>query len=363
MTEMANTSIVLGKSAAAAAPKARGLEDMEMVRAAAQLTRDISAPRPDIYWPDFLISAALGYGGMAGVMVLQNTILQSISAVVAVLLLYRAGSFIHELTHQKRDALPGFHRAWNILVGIPLLLPSFLYEGVHSLHHARTRYGTAEDPEYLPLGLMKPWTVPLFVLVSSIAPIGFLLRFGVLTPLTLLVPPLRTIVRERYSGLIINPSFRRKPATGDLAAQWKWQEGGACIWSIGLIAGVVTGAIPLRYFLIYLGLLSATMVLNQLRTLVAHLWENDGKVLTQTEQYLDSVNTPHGFLPEIWAPVGLRYHALHHLLPVLPYHSLPEAHRRLMAHVAPQSQYHGGNYNGGLLGLIGRLVNSTMRAK
>ena len=83
---------------------------------------------------------------------------------VAALALYRALLFIHELTHIHRDALPGFRLAWNVLVGIPLLTPSFMYEGVHTLHHARTRYGTAEDPEYLPLGLMKPWTLPVFLL-------------------------------------------------------------------------------------------------------------------------------------------------------------------------------------------------------
>jgi fatty acid desaturase len=48
-----------------------------------------------------------------------------------------------------------------------------------------------------------------------------------------------------------------------------------------------------------------------------------------TAQYLDSTNVPDGFLPYLWAPVGLRYHALHHLLPSLPYHSLGEAHRRI----------------------------------
>ena len=73
------------------------------------------------------------------------------SAVVAVLALYRAGLFIHEITHLKAGALPGFKLAWNALVGVPLFVPSFMYEGVHNLHHARTRYGTVEDPEYLPL--------------------------------------------------------------------------------------------------------------------------------------------------------------------------------------------------------------------
>ncbi len=35
------------------------------------------------------------------------------------------------------------------------------------------------------------------------------------------------------------------------------------------------------------------------------------------------------FTTPLWAPVGLRYHATHHLFPSMPYHSLGEAHRRL----------------------------------
>ena len=74
------------------------------------------------------------------------------------------------------------------------------------------------------------------------------------------------------------------------------------------------------------------MFLNQVRTLVAHLWENDGEPMSVTAQYLDSVNVPPpATLPALWAPVGLRYHALHHLLPGVPYHNLGEAHRRISA--------------------------------
>ena len=93
---------------------------------------------------------------------------------------------------------------------------------------------------------------------------------------------------------------------------------------------VATGIIPLRDFLIFLGVSAGVMFLNQIRTLVAHLWENDGEPMSVTAQFLDSVNVPPpATLPALWAPVGLRYHALHHLLPGVPYHNLGEAHRRL----------------------------------
>jgi fatty acid desaturase len=108
------------------------------------------------------------------------------------------------------------------------------------------------------------------------------------------------------------------------------------------------------------------VVLNQVRTLVAHLWENDwadegGQEMSVTGQYLDSVNvTAGGILPELWAPVGLRYHALHHLLPSVPYHHLPEAHRRLVAQLPQASAYHGANYPG-LAGLVAGLFGKTQR--
>jgi fatty acid desaturase len=107
--------------------------------------------------------------------------------------------------------------------------------------------------------------------------------------------------------------------------------------------------------------LSLTAVLNQLRTLVAHLWENDGEPMTVTAQFLDSVNVPPpGWMAAIWAPVGLRYHALHHLLPSMPYHSLGEAHRRLAAHLGQDSTYAGANHPG-MLPLVVRIARSTMR--
>ena len=52
--------------------------------------------------------------------------------------------------------LPAFTVAWNALVGVPLLIPSFLYEGVHTDHHRQSCYGTEADPEYVPFGRRSP---------------------------------------------------------------------------------------------------------------------------------------------------------------------------------------------------------------
>lgn len=334
-------------------------DDMAMIRAAAELTRDLNGAKPFVYWTDFLGSAALGYSALFTALFAATTGWMLMAAVIAVAALYRAGSFIHEITHVRHRELPGFRFGFNAVVGVPLLVPSFMYEGVHQLHHARTRYGTVEDPEYLPLALMKPWTVPLFVVVAALAPVALLFRFAVLTPLSLLIPPLRTLVVERYSGLVINPVFRRRPPEGEAKRIWLWQEIAASIWAIGLLASVATGFIPLRAFLIFLGIFSATIVFNQIRTLVAHLWENDGEVISTTAQFLDSVNVPPpNRIAGLWAPVGLRYHATHHLLPGLPYHALGEAHRRLAGHLAPETTYHRASYSG-LPGLVARLVKST----
>ena len=332
-------------------------DDMAMLRAAVELTRDISAARPEIYWPDMLISAAVGYAGLAGAILLSGWAAWA-SGLLAVFTLYRALLFIHELTHIHKTALPGFRLVWNLLVGVPMLTPSYMYEGVHTLHHARTRYGTAEDPEYMPLALMEPWRLPAFIVISMLLPIGLLIRSALLVPLGAIIPPLRKLVWERASSLSINPDFRRRPPEGAFATMVRWQELGVMVWSWTLLAS--TQVFGWRPLLIGLAVVSATALLNQIRTLVAHLWENDGDAMTVTGQYLDSVNVPPpAMLAPLWAPVGLRYHATHHLLPSVPYHSLGEAHRRITAHLGVGSTYERSSYTG-FMPLLGKIARSTM---
>ena len=80
--------------------------------------------------------------------------------------------------------------------------------------------------------------------------------------------------------------------------------------------------------------------INSLRTLAAHRYRFSGEeVIGISEQLLDSVNTPNSFLGVLWAPVGLRFHATHHLIPEMPYHSLRKAHKRLEEQFSKKNLY------------------------
>ena len=136
---------------------------------------------------------------------------------------------------------------------MPMLIPSFMYEGIHTLHHSRTRYGTVDDPEYLPLALMKPWTVPLFVLVSPLAPIALAVPLSrVLTPLVAADPAAAPAGWERYSGLVDQPAVPPPPARGRVPPSMG--VAGKRRLRSGAIAadrrGVVIGWRPLRALLI-----------------------------------------------------------------------------------------------------------------
>ena len=307
------------------------LTEASLARQANELARDLARANPRVYWLDLGVTAAVTWLSLAVATTSASTGWALTAGAVCILALYRGISFIHELTHLRRDDVPGFHVAWNLLIGVPWLTPSLLYEGVHILHHAKDRYGTARDPEYHPLARRPPHELAVFLGIAVLAPVGVILRFAVLAPLSFLIPPLRTFVIARTSGMVINPGFSRDDFERARSSPWLAQEIGAWLWSWMVLGLTATGVIPLRALVIAMVIFALMTVLNQLRTAVAHYWENGGDQMAVLDQFLDTVNVPPpALLPFLWAPVGLRYHALHHLMPRLPYHNLGTAHRRLV---------------------------------
>src|SRR5437899_3760842 len=82
------------------------------------------------------------------------------------------------------------------------------------------------------------------------------------------------------------------------------------------------------------------MFVNQLRVYAAHRYVNESEPMSFLDQMLDSTTIPGGPWSALWAPLGMRYHALHHLFPTMPYHTMGTAHRRLMRALPPDSPYH-----------------------
>lgn len=315
--------------------------DADLARQANEIAADLMRPEPRTYWLDLGLSAAVLYAALVLAVLAPETWMRVCAGAVAVFALYRAESFIHELSHFAPGTMPVFKFTWNALVGVPFLAPSFLYEGVHNVHHITSRYGTVRDPEYLPLTRGSWGKIVGFVAIALLAPVGVVLRFAVLAPLSFVIPRLRTFVVERSSAMVINPVFRREDGRMAKRAPWLAQEIGAWAWCWAVIGLTVAGVIPWVWPATWAVVLGLATFINQIRTLGAHAWDNDGAKMSFIDQFRDSVNVPPpAVLPALWAPVGLRYHALHHLMPRVPYHNLGKAHRRLLEVLPPHSAYH-----------------------
>lgn len=314
-----------------------------------QLISDLMCPIPLIYWTDMTLSATLTYLCLFGALGASSVSQTVLFLFLGAWPLYRAFAFIHELTHFQERTLPGFRWAWNLLVGIPFLVPSFMYIGVHGDHHNPRRFGTEEDPEYYPLGHSTLAGTVVFLLLPLAAPLGLFVRFLILAPVGRLLPEVGEHVFERYSALAINPTYRRKRFTKQSdQREYLLQESLATLWATLFAALLITRTVPPRALVCWAGIAMIGHFINQLRTLAAHRWEHEGESeLSFEAQLLDSINHDSGgILTELWAPVGLRYHALHHWFPGLPYHSLPQAHRRLMESLPSDSIYHQTNSSG-----------------
>ncbi len=311
------------------------------------------SPNPWIYWTDFLTSWSIGVAAFAVVeapgLVTSNTAwhwpVRIVAFLISSILYYRCSLFIHELVHIRDGQFTAFRFVWNLLCGIPFLIPTFVYY-IHLDHHRRKHSGTERDGEYIPLTHMPANKIVWYMLgVLAVPPLA-VFRFGVLTPLTWISRPVRVWVHQHASSMIMNPMYLRPMPTPKVLRIIRFQELLCFLWilfiavrmffPLGLIPGTLT---PM--FLLHIYLTGVFIIfLNNLRTLGAHRWVSTGEEMTFVEQLLDSVDYPkHPITGGIWAPVGLRYHALHHIFPTMPYHALATAHGRLMRDLPADSPY------------------------
>lgn len=309
---------------------------------ARKIVDDLFAPKVYIFWSDLLLSAAVGWSAFVVACLAKPLSWQMYaSCAIAVIALYRSLIFMHELSHLRLAALPGFAKVWNIIVGIPLLLPLFMYLDVHSDHHRLSTYATKQDPEYLPIAGSR---LEIFFLTahSLLIPALLMLRFLVLAPVGLLFRPFHCFLEERASSLVMNLAYSRKVSTAGRKQIVSSEVAILLIWAV-LITLAGLELLPWRVFALWYGVLACIIFINVLRALGAHRYEHDNGTPDRVGQLLDSINTPGALWTEIWAPVGLRYHALHHYFPSLPYHNLHIAHNRLMEALPADAPYRSTN--------------------
>jgi fatty acid desaturase len=331
------------------------------------IVKDLFTPRAGIYWTDFL--ASLGIGSVAYFLVRRTDriwpehafVLSPIFYAVSVILYYRAALFIHELTHLRDRTFGAFRIVWNLLCGIPFLMPSFMYYS-HVEHHMRKHFGTQDDGEYLPLGTTGPWKIVAYLTQPLIIPILAVLRFLALAPLGWLIPSLRRWLHQRASSLVMDPSYARPLPSRKMLRIFRLQETTCFLVCLVTAILLIRGRVPLGFLIQAYATAVGILYLNHIRTLGAHRYINPGGEMTFVDQLLDSVNYPDSrVFGEMAMPVGLRFHALHHLFPTLPYHNLARAHKRLMSELPADSPYRA-TVSPGLWTSLGELWHRSQSA-
>lgn len=311
------------------------------LRQARSLVTGLSTPNPKIFWADFLTTILCGHFIFAALLYSNHWLSGPAYLVwpakifmytVTVLLFMRAAMFTHEMVHLPKDKFQGFRIAWNLLCGIPFLVPSFMYYP-HVDHHRRKSYGTEDDGEYLNLSHQPPRAIVAYMLMTLFTPIAAFARFAVLAPLGWIFPAIRRWNFRRASTMAMDMTYERPEAGARVMRTMAMQEVLCflfCMWFMfrtPIRYGVWYDPLWLQGYLVAVGLL----IVNNIRTLGAHRWTGDGSQLTFEQQLLDSCDYPYRpWFTELWGPTGTRYHATHHLFPSIPYHNLGKAHRALM---------------------------------
>ncbi len=307
------------------------------------IVADLFTPNLLIYWADLLISITIAYTFAVAYLFFTPlfSAQQILCLIVAGFALHRVDNFIHEISHFRTDArMRSFVIGWNLLAGIPTLMPSFFFDN-HLLHHRASSFGTNRDCEYVPLGLGRWKNVAFFMSEMFLQPIFVIIRFTLVTPVSFLHPRWRQWVLENFSSFVfVWPCHHKVPKDAPRAA-WAAMDISCWLWATLVILGIPVVFGPWYFGLQIYVLAVFGLLLHYLRSLTAHNYLSDGEEHSFHDQFFDSIDIIGGpIFTELLYPVGLRYHALHHLFPSMPYHNLGRAHRRLMAQLPADSPYH-----------------------
>jgi fatty acid desaturase len=293
--------------------------------------RDVAAPIPWIYWTDLILTGVLGYslfmisGGIG-----PSKLLQFVCLFLSSVCLFRMVAFNHEIAHAAAR-VKGFSSAYNLIFGFFFKFPTYVY-GVHRFHHQKSTYGTKHDSEYDDWGSRPRLAILAPLFTGLILPVFLFVRFGLLPPfLPFLGRRGRSWIYRYASTIAMNPLYQRPAPSAEETKRWYLQDAGCVLYHWALFAPMVMGAISWTWLLKWFVVNYLVFQINFYRVIVSHLYATRMQPSTYQEQILDTV-TIEGpeWMHFWWAPLGLRYHTLHHMFPSLPYHSMRKAHEALL---------------------------------
>lgn len=253
---------------------------------------------------------------------------------------YRAATMIHDISHfQKELEKEAF--IWNLLVGVPFLIPSFMYVNQHLQHHSVARYTSDEDAEYEQYAGRGVGIVLLRLMKCPLLPLFAPVRFLFLAPVGLMSRRIGGIVRMHFSTLSLKIPFKRSVLPDGEIRTWVVLE--AITWAYCLIfsGALWCSILSWKALAILYSYVAIGETLNVIRALGGtHGYRHSPARIGFRSQIEDSFNIEsRSMLHRILFPNGLQYHALHHLFPRIPYYRMREAHTLLMEQLPRGSFY------------------------
>jgi fatty acid desaturase len=192
-------------------------------------------------------------------------------------------------------------------------------------------------------------------------PFLVVLRFLIFTPLSFIYPPFRPWLLERFSSFgIINFQHRMAITPNTPLGYWAFLDLACSVRTWIPFALVGLGVFEWTRVALMFLIAASVLSLNFIRVICLHDYLSDDGQLSFAGQLRDSITLPNNpVVTELFVPLGLRYHALHHLFPHLPYHTLGRAHRRLMKELPAGSDYHQ-TVRAGIGAVFARLWRSSL---
>lgn len=256
-----------------------------------------------IYWTDYLASLLI----FAVSFYFVATTGSVVAFVLAIIFLYRAGAFTHEIAHQnKNPKMKVFKFVWNITMGLLILQPSLRFTNTHLKHHTTGIFATENDPQYplifkdiklaAAIFLLLPWVLPIYNL------------------LVCLIYKNKSLESILYKDIKYTKTERRIVDSYELY--------------YAIATALVLALVPLQVIVAFYLVSVGAWYLSVLRIPLEHPLSEYKKTSTSRDQEVLSYTHESPLYIPI-QPLALRYHTVHHMYPKIPYHNLKKEHSRL----------------------------------